>query len=75
VVKLTVEERVVLSDLFLRCFVSIMFKLLAARAASRGLFPGRRTDYHIFHIVRLGSGLHPISCRMSFRFPFCEVKQ
>jgi hypothetical protein len=71
VVDLVVEEKVALNDLFLCYFVSMMIKLLAVRAASRDLIPGRRIDCRIFHTVRLGSGLHPISCRMSVGFPFC----
>lgn len=74
VVDLDVEERGGLSDLFLRFFVSMMIKLVAVRAASWDLIPGRRIDCRVFHTVRLGSELHPISCRMSAGFPFCEVK-
>jgi len=74
VVDLFVEERVDVSDLFLCCFVSMMIKLLAVRAASRDLIPARRIDCRIFYTVYLGSGLHPISCRMGAGFPFCEVK-
>jgi len=74
VVDLVVEERVALSDLFFRFFVSMMIKLLAVLAASQDLIPGRRIDCRIFHTVRLGSGLHPISCRVSVVFRFCQVK-
>jgi hypothetical protein len=67
VVDLVVEEKVALSELFLRCFVSMMIKRLGLQAASRDLIPSRRIDCRI---VRLGSGLHPISFRMGAGFSF-----
>jgi hypothetical protein len=56
VVVMVVEERVALSGFFLRCVVDMKIKLVAVRAGSRDLIPGRRIDCRIFHTARPGSG-------------------